>query len=69
VRCHQIFVEFRLKYCTDKRLIEVVRHLVARIIFGAGSNNTLAFAGKKSADREYREEIVDRGPTLVCPNY
>jgi len=48
------------KPCTDKRITEVLRHLVAPIIFGAGSNDALAFAGEKSADREYWEEIVDR---------
>jgi hypothetical protein len=39
------------------------------LIFGAGSNDALAFAGEKSADREYWEEIVDRGFALVFPNY
>jgi hypothetical protein len=29
----------------------------------------LALAGQKSADKEYREEIVDRGFALVCPNH
>jgi hypothetical protein len=49
-----------LKSCTDKRLIETVHRLVARIIFSADSNDALGFAGQKSADKEYREEIVDR---------
>jgi hypothetical protein len=49
-----------------KRLTEVIHHLVACIVFGAGSNDV---AGEKFADREYWEEIVDQGFALVCPNY
>jgi hypothetical protein len=61
------FLNLSLKSCIDKRLIDSIYHLVACLIFGNNSNDALAFAGEKTADKTYRDQIIHWGFAQILP--